>query len=199
MTDEGLPTVTPPFEGAAGETDAPSPAPRVAGVLLAAGTSSRFGDANKLLATVDGEPVVRRAARTLTEAGLDPVVVVVGHEAERVRTAVEDLPAETVDNDAYAAGQSTSVRTGIDTVRGEDPRARGDAPVDAAVVALGDMPFVDPGTVEALVAAYAAGAGDALAAAHEGDRGNPVLFDRGFFDRLAAVDGDVGGPWEVVL
>ncbi|OYR40017.1 UDP-N-acetylglucosamine pyrophosphorylase [Halorubrum sp. Ib24] len=192
MTDEGLPLATPPFEG---EGTARA---RVAGVLLAAGTSSRFGDANKLLATVDGEPVVRRAARTLVDAGLDPVVVVVGHEAGRVRAAVADLPVETVDNDAYEAGQSTSVRAGIDAVREGEDGTGGGADVDAAVIALGDMPFVDPETVETLVAAHAAGAGDALAAAHEWDRGNPVLFDRRFFDRLADVDGDVGGR-EILL
>ncbi|WP_144797241.1 nucleotidyltransferase family protein [Halorubrum depositum] len=200
MTDEGLPVATPPFES--GEDDAagggdPNP-PRVAGVLLAAGTSSRFGDANKLLATVDGEPVVRHAAQTLVAAGLDPVVVVVGHEADRVRAAVDDLSVDIVVNDAYEAGQSTSVRAGIDAIRSGKSGGRGDARVDAAIIALGDMPFVDPETVETLVAAYAAGAGDALAAAHGGDRGNPVLFDRRFFDRLADVDGDVGGR-EILL
>jgi molybdenum cofactor cytidylyltransferase len=214
MTGEGLPVVRPPFDAGndiGDEADDAAP-PRVAGVLLAAGTSSRFGDANKLLATVEGEPVVRRAARTLVDAGADPVVVVVGHEADRVRAAVADLPVKTVTNDAYEAGQSTSVRTGIDAIRevkgGEEAgegyektgagRDEAEAKVDAAVVALGDMPFVDPETVETLVAAYAAEAGAALAAAYEGARGNPVLFDARFFDRLAAVDGDVGGR-EILL
>lgn len=187
MTGEGLPLATPPFDS----TGSASGVAGVAGVLLAAGTGSRFGDANKLLATVEGEPIVRHAARTLVDAGLDPVVVVVGHEADRVRAGVADLPVKTVDNDAYEAGQSTSVRTGIEAVR--EGGAQAESAVDAAVVALGDMPFVDSETVETLVAAYAAGVGDALAAAYEGERGNPVLFDRRFFDPLAEVDGDVGG------
>ncbi|GAB7010676.1 nucleotidyltransferase family protein [Halorubrum trueperi] len=206
MSDDRPPTVTPPFEGtvsgeAAAATDSadlddptvstdsadPDDSVRVGGVLLAAGTSDRFGDENKLLATVDGEPIVRRAARTLVAAEVEPIVVVVGHEADRVRDAVADLPIEVVLNDAYEAGQSTSVRAGIGAL------SAADVDVDAAVVALGDMPFVAPATVETLVAAYVAGAGDALAAAHEGVRGNPVLFDRRFFDRLAAVEGDVGG------
>jgi len=198
MTDDGLPVVSPPFgAGEPGRTDG-ADAPRVAGVLLAAGTSSRFGDDNKLLATVDGEPVVRRAARTLVDAGVDPVVVVVGHEGNRVRDAVSDLPVEIVVNDAYEAGQSTSVRAGIGALGDTDTPGDADTPPDAAVIALGDMPLVDPETVETLVAAYAAGAGDALAAAYDGDRGNPVLFDRRFFDRLVAVDGDVGGR-EILL
>ena len=64
--------------------------------------------------------------------------------------------------------------------------------------ALGDMPDVVPSSVDALIDAYGAGAGDALAAAHEGERGNPVLFDARHFDDLADVDGDVGGR-EILL
>lgn len=177
MTD--LPVRSPPFA-----TEEPESPAQVAGVLLAAGTSTRFGDDNKLLATLDGDPLVRHAARTLRDASVAPVVVVVGHEADRVRDALAGLDVRFVANDAYAEGQSTSVRVGIDAL---------DAAVDAVVVALGDMPFVDPETVETLVAAYEAGIGDAVAAAHDGHRGNPVLFDQQFFPHLTAVEGDVGG------
>ncbi|WP_135805352.1 nucleotidyltransferase family protein [Halorussus marinus] len=194
MTDAGsgdrrLPLVEPPFEDPA-DADAPD-SPRVGGVVLAGGTSSRYGDRNKLLATVDGDPIVARAAATLVEAELDPVVVVTGHERDRVRAAVSDVPVETVHNPAYEDGQASSVRTGVAAIRER-------ADVDAAVVALGDMPFVDPATVRTLAAAYAAGAGDALAAAYRGERGNPVLFDRRFFDPLTDVTGDVGGR-EILL
>jgi molybdenum cofactor cytidylyltransferase len=186
MTDTDLPVHRPPFEPEEGWSDAPTRAPaRIAGVLLAAGTSSRFGEDNKLLSTVDGDPLVRHAARTLLAASVAPVVVVVGHEADRVIDALDGLDVDFVRNDDYRDGQSTSVRAGIRTVTDRD--------ADAAVVALGDMPFVDPGTVRTLVAAYEAGVGDALAAAHGGERGNPVLFDRRFFDALTRVDGDVGG------
>jgi molybdenum cofactor cytidylyltransferase len=181
-TDESLPIVEPP----AVADHAPNGTPWVAGVLLAAGTSSRFGDRNKLLATHEGEPIVRRTAETLVASRLEPIVVVVGHEADRVREALGELPVETVHNPDYASGQASSVRTAITTLQ-----ARGE--VDAAVIALGDMPFVDRTTIDALIAAYHDGAGDALAAAHEGERGNPVLFDRRFFETLADVAGDTGG------
>ncbi|PSQ29418.1 nucleotidyltransferase family protein [Halobacteriales archaeon QS_9_67_15] len=184
MTEREPPLVEPPFD------DPESDRPRVAGVLLAAGTSSRFGEANKLLATRDGDPLVRHAARTLLDAGVDPVVVVVGHEADRVVDALDGLDVTFVRNPDYRQGQTTSVRAGIDAVR--DRGDAHDAP-DAAVVALGDMPFVDPETIGTLVVAYAAGVGDALAAAYEGTRGNPVLFDRRFFGDLTDVSGDVGG------
>ena len=159
--------------------------PRVAGVLLAAGTSSRFGPENKLLATVDGEPLVRHALRTLAAAGIDPVFVVVGYEADAVRGALPGDGERIVEAIDYEEGQSASVRAGAAAVAGTD--------AEATVFLPGDMPFVDPGTVGALVDAYAGGTGDALAAAHEGVRGNPVLFDRRHLDALRRVGGDVGG------
>ena len=159
-------------------------APVVAGVLLAAGESSRFGEANKLLASLDGRPVVAHAVAPLVAARVDPVVVVVGFEADRVRAALAEYPVEFVDNPAYADGQSTSVQAGIAAL---------DERVDAAVVALGDMPYVTPESVRALLDTFEAGAGDVLAAADNGIRGNPVLFGRDWFDALADVSGDIGG------
>jgi molybdenum cofactor cytidylyltransferase len=184
-SDGGPPVVEPPFEA-----DTPEDS-RIGGVVLAAGTSSRFGEENKLLATVEGEPIVRHAVRTLLRAGIEPIVAVVGYEADAVRDAVSDLPIRIVYNESYASGQASSVRTGIAALEPESS-------VDAAIIALGDMPFVDPETVETLVSAYCAGVGDVLAAASDGVRGNPVLFDRQFFGPLTEVDGDVGGR-EILL
>ena len=177
-----LPVVEPPFP--------PVRDARVAGLLLAAGTSTRYGGTNKLLQDVEGEPMVRRAAEALLDAGLDLVVVVLGHEADRVRAVLEDLDdefdahVEFADNPDYGAGQSTSVRVGVSGLPGD---------VDAAVFALGDMPWVQPATIETLVEAYAAETGTALAAAFEGERGNPVLWDARHFEALAGQSGDVGG------
>ncbi|MFB6171096.1 MAG: NTP transferase domain-containing protein [Haloarculaceae archaeon] len=164
-------------------TDPARPRPAVAGVLLAGGTSSRFGEANKLLADLDGDPLVRHAARTLLAADLDEVVVVLGHEAAAVREALADLDVRFVDNPDYEAGLSTSVARGVEAA----------ATADAALFLPGDMPAVDPSTVEALVDAYRAGLATALAAAYGERRGNPVLFDGRHFDALRDVDGDVGG------
>lgn len=165
--------------------------PTVAGVLLAAGGSSRFGAENKLLAETDGEPLVRHAARTLRDARVSPVVVVVGHEADAVRDALGGLDGwdesspRFVTNRAYERGLSSSVRAGVD--------AAGDASADATVFLLGDMPSVDPATVDLLVDAYRAGLAEAVAPEYRDQRGNPVLFDREHFAALRAVEGDVGG------
>jgi molybdenum cofactor cytidylyltransferase len=171
---------------------------RVAGVVLAAGLSSRFGEGDKLLATLEGEPLVVHAVRTLTGADLNAVVVVVDPESG-VSGALADagLVGDDTDADAgadvalvenpdAAAGQATSVRRGV-------AWARGAADADAVVFALGDMPRVRPETVDRLAAAWRDGRGSALAAAHDGRRGNPVLFDSRHFDALAAVSGDTGG------
>jgi len=174
-----FPVVDAPDPSVAGDRDA-----TVHGVVLAAGTSSRYGGANKLLASVDGEPLVRRATRPLVASTLEAVIVVVGHDAERTRRAISGLGVDVVTNGAYERGQSTTLAAGIEAA------ARG---ADAAVIGLGDMPDVAAATVDRLVAAYAAGAGTALAAACDGRRGNPVLFDAAFFGPLRNVEGDIGG------
>ncbi|HSM04121.1 MAG TPA: molybdopterin-binding/glycosyltransferase family 2 protein, partial [Longimicrobiales bacterium] len=120
--------------------------PRVAGVILAAGRSTRMGEVNKLLAEVGGVPMVRRVAETVRSAALEPVIVVLGHEAEAVRAALEGLPVEFVVNPAYAAGMGTSVARGIEAVADR---------VDGAMVVLGDMPWIDVRHMDALVEAFA--------------------------------------------
>jgi molybdenum cofactor cytidylyltransferase len=177
MREGDLPVVDPADVKPGGEQR------RVAGVLLAAGESSRFADGNKLLATYDGEPLVRHAALTLVQAGLDPLVAVVGHEADGVESAIAGLGFETVHNPDFADGQATSVSQGVAAIAG----------ADAVVIALGDMPAVDPRSIEALVDAYRAGEADALAAAYQGTRGNPVVFDSRYFAELRDVEGDRGG------
>ena len=178
-----LPVVDPDeFDQSPAET--PGDPVSVAGVVLAAGTSERFGESNKLLAELGGEAIVRRATRTLVDAGVSPVVVVVGHESEQVRAVLQDMPVSFVENPSYADGQSTSVQAGLAAL---------DDDVDAAVIALGDMPCVDTESIERVLEAYRAGAGTALAAGYEGRRGNPVLFDSRHFAVLRGVDGDTGG------
>ena len=157
----------------------------VGGVVLAAGRSTRFGEANKLLEPVRDTPLVSHAVSAAVDSGLDEVAVVVGHESEAVTEAVDSFDLSTRYNDAYAEGQSTSVRTGVELAR--------EAGWEAAVFLLGDMPFVRSETVDRLLDEYRTGDGSIVAPRYDDVRGNPVLFDRRHFDALADVEGDRGG------
>lgn len=155
----------------------------IAAILLAAGRSSRMGR-NKLLLELDGEPVVRRAARRAVEAGLDPVVVVVGHEAALVRRALAGLGCAAVHNPAWAEGMNGSLSVGVEAL---SPDA------EAAVVLLADMPLVDAGMIRALVARFREGGVPAVASRYGQAVAPPILFSRPVFPRLTGGIGDGRG------
>lgn len=146
----------------------------VAGLLLAAGRSTRFG-ANKLLLQLDGEPLVRRAARTALAAGLDPLVVVVGHQAPLVEVALEGLPCLLIRNPDPSRGQGTSLRLGLDAL----PACSG-----ASVVLLADMPRVTAALLAALVAGYRRSGAPLVLADYGGTLAPPVLYERALFAEL---------------
>jgi molybdenum cofactor cytidylyltransferase len=157
----------------------------IAGVILAAGASSRMGRPKQLL-DWGGMPLVRAAALNALGAGLAPVLVVTGGAQEAVEGALANLPVQLVHNASYAEGQSTSLRAGIAAL-GAEP--------DAALVLLGDQPFVTREIIQQLVAAYRAKpVPDAhiVAPRYRGVRGNPVLFGRSVFPDLLTVAGDQG-------
>lgn len=152
----------------------------VAGVVLAAGTSSRMGH-NKLLVSLRGESALRRAVRTALAAGLEPVLVVLGHESERARAELEGLECTSVLNPDYAQGINTSLRTGISAV----PEGRA-----AAIVMLGDMPFVTRDMLRAVVERYRAGTAPLVVSNYDGVDAPPMLYDRSLFSELRALNGE---------
>jgi molybdenum cofactor cytidylyltransferase len=155
---------------------------RVAGVVLAAGASTRLGT-NKLLLWLDSEPLVRRVARLALEAGLSPVVVVLGHETERVAAALDGLAVEAVVNPAFGAGMAGSLKLGI---------ARVPADCAAAVVLLADMPFVTAAMVAALVARFRGGTEPLVLSLYGEVQAPPTLYARTLLPALAEA-GDGGG------
>jgi CTP:molybdopterin cytidylyltransferase MocA len=159
------------------------PLPRIAGIILAGGTSSRMGR-NKLIENVRGKPLVRHAADAALASRLDPILVVTGHEAPKVGAALSDTAVTLVHNSAYREGLSTSLRTGIAAVP-ED--------CDGAMVLLGDMPGVSTALIDRLIAAFEPMAKRAICVAVAGGRrGHPVLWPRAFFGKIAALTGDKG-------
>lgn len=163
--------------------------PTVGAVLLAAGQGRRFGPEPKLLAMLDGKPLVRRAAEAALGSAARPVVAVLGAHGRAVRAALDGLDLAFVENPDFADGLSTSLRAGLAALPAE---------TDAAIVLLGDMPRIAPRHLDALIAAYAAARPRpcAVAPVHEGRRGNPVLLDHHrLSNELAALSGDHGaGP-----
>lgn len=155
--------------------------PQVAAVVLAAGRASRYG-ATKQLAELDGRPLVLHAVDVARDAGLAPVVVVVGHDAAAVRAVLPD-GVDVVDNPDFAHGQASSLRAGVAAVTASG--------ADALVVLLADQPGITADAVRAVVAAHAAGAPVARAA-YDDRPGHPVLFDRSVWPALAHLTGDVG-------
>ncbi|HKV15672.1 MAG TPA: molybdopterin-binding/glycosyltransferase family 2 protein, partial [Reyranella sp.] len=172
-----------------GEETGPQQAPRVAIVILAAGRSTRMGGPNKLLADANGQPMVVHAVRAALGSQAVEVVVVLGHMADEVRSAIEAAaPAKSrlrfVTNPDFADGLSTSVRTGIGAL-GKD--------IDAAVVQLGDMPAVNTALLDRLLAAFNPVEGRSICVPTvRGKRGNPVLWDRRFFAEIGNLSGDTG-------
>ena len=152
----------------------------VSAIVLAAGCGSRFGG-GKLLARFGGQPLIEAVLDNLREAPVDEVIVVVGADAEGLREVCERYDVRIVENEEWERGQSTSVLAGLRACAG-----------DAAVVLLGDQPFIGAGAVGRLVAAFAEGAKIAVAT-YGGKRRNPVLFSREVWPLLEAeLDGDEG-------
>jgi molybdenum cofactor cytidylyltransferase len=156
----------------------------IAAVVLGAGRSSRMGGPNKLLAEIGGRPLVRIVVEAALASRARPVIVVTGHQRERVQAALAGLPVKFVHNPRYADGLGTSLKAGIAALPAE---------ADGAIVCLGDMPHVDAALIDRLLAAFDPEKGALVVVPSiEGKRGNPVVWSRRFFPDLMAVEGDVG-------
>jgi molybdenum cofactor cytidylyltransferase len=163
---------------------APEKGRRIAAVVLAAGRSTRMGAVNKLIAEIGGKPLVRIAAEQALASHARPVIVVTGHEREKVEAALSGLPLRFVHNSDYAEGLGTSLKAGIAAVPDD---------ADGAIVCLGDMPQVDGALIDKLIAAFDPEKGALVVTPSiDGRRGNPVVWSRRFFNDLMAIQGDIG-------
>jgi molybdenum cofactor cytidylyltransferase len=155
----------------------------VAGIILAAGGSSRFGSAKPLL-TWQGETFIERVTRTALESGLSPIVIVVGDIAEQIKPIVAKWNVTVVHNPNWQAGQSTSIQAGL--------KALPDS-IEAAIFLLVDQPQVNQPILSALIEEHAHSLSPIIAPQVDGMRANPVLFDRSTFQELLKIQGDQGG------
>lgn len=143
-----------------------------------------MGGENKLLAEIDGIAIVRRVAEAALASRARPVLVVTGHQAPAVRSALVGLDVALVANPDYAQGLSTSLEAGL--------RALPDG-ADGALILLGDMPRIAAADLDRLIAAFAdAGGTEIIVPMHQGRRGNPVLWPRAHFAEMLQLEGDAG-------
>lgn len=161
----------------------PERAGRVAGVVLAAGSSSRMGK-NKLLLPLGGSTVLRRAVATAISAGLDPVLVVIGHESEGARAELTGLACTPVLNLEHALGINGSLRAGISAVP---------ASCAAATVLLADMPLVTAAMVGAVVERFRSGGAPLVLSVYGDVLAPPTLYARVLFPELSLPEGEACG------
>lgn len=153
------------------------------GVVLAAGTSSRMG-VNKLLLRRPDRPLLRTVCERVLAAGIEQVVVVLGHEHERVEPLLVDLSVATVLNTDYRNGMATSVAAGVRAAKESSA---------GYLFALADMPEIRVETYRRLCQAFQGESADAIVLpCHGGQRGNPVLFARRYRAELLSLRGDQG-------
>ncbi|HSL43553.1 MAG TPA: selenium cofactor biosynthesis protein YqeC [Anaerolineales bacterium] len=159
----------------------------IAGIILAAGASIRFGQPKQLL-DWKGKSFVHAVAQTALEAGLSPVVLITGANAEQVASSVGDLNVSVINNREWQSGQGSSIKAGVQALTSSEAEK-----VGGAIFLLTDQPQVTTSIIRALVEKHAEGLYPIVAPMVIDRRANPVLFDQAVFNDLLTVEGDVGG------
>lgn len=145
----------------------------VAALVLAAGRSSRMPGASKLVRPFGSSTVVARVAETAISAGLEPVVVVIGHEGSRIASCLDGLGVVLIRNPEYPSGRTTSLQAGL--------RALAERAASAAVVLLGDEPGVTGDAILRVVRQWRSTGMPILRVRYRDRPGHPVLLDRAVF------------------
>ena len=157
----------------------------ITAIVPAAGLSARMGQ-NKLLMRFDGKSLIEHAVDTLMTSGVDEIIVVLGHEANRIRSRLEGKNVHFVDNPDYRTGLSASVRAGIEAA----PKGS-----DAMMIYLADQPLLEADEIRRLILAFAEAkrAGKSIVVPFFGnERGNPVILDASYREMVLDIVGDVG-------
>jgi molybdenum cofactor cytidylyltransferase len=156
---------------------------RIAGVVLAAGRSSRL-EGPKQFITFRGKPMVVQAIDSAQKAGLDPIVIVIGNITGEIEKVFADRPIEVVQNPQPERGQSSSIKLGLEAIRDR---------AEAVIFLLADMPLISSDLIKALKRKHQQSFSPVIVPISVGQRGNPVLFDQVTFDDLKTIEGDRGG------
>ena len=167
-----------------------------AALILAAGSSSRMSDGqHKLLLPLGDRPVLAHVIDAALASQARPIVIVLGHQAEQVRSHIATYSVQPgiilVENADYRQGMSTSINAGIHTLLTENSQAN--TTPDSVIILLGDQPLMTPHILETLIATRHTTGKPIIAPLYHGRRGNPILFAASLFPELLQVSGDEGG------
>jgi molybdenum cofactor cytidylyltransferase len=155
---------------------------RIAAVILAAGMSSRMGEAKQLL-RLGEHTLLEHVLENVRASGVGDIVLVLGHAAETIVKSIAAKNLKVVVNDGYREGMGSSLRTGVSALPAE---------IDAAFIVLADQPFVQPDTLQSIMDRYRKSDAQIVIPMYKGFRGNPVLLDRSVFSEVMALTGDIG-------
>ena len=158
---------------------------RVAAIVLAAGSSSRMGEAKQLL-PLGNSTVLEQTLKNLQASQADEIILVLGASAETIQQQISlrgFKNLKMVLNPDYHRGMSTSLRAGLSST---------DPTMDAALIVLADQPFIKPETLNQIIDNYRNSEARIVIPTHNGNRGNPVLLDRSIFPEVMALKGDIG-------
>ncbi len=143
----------------------------ISALILAAGESRRMGKQNKLLLPIGGEALLVKLVTSVCASDVGQVLVVIGHEAEKIRRELNELPLNFVYNPNFSEGMTTSIKHGVKVISHE---------CDGLLICLGDMPFINTSEINKLIHAYVKnrikGKGLIVVPVFKRQRGNPVLF-----------------------
>jgi molybdenum cofactor cytidylyltransferase len=153
------------------------------GIILAAGSSERFGKPKQLVEW-NGKPILRHVVENAITSSLAEVIVVVGAVVNPIQELLSDLPVKIINNKFWQEGQSTSIHAGLDVI---------DQHSGSAVFLLGDQPQISSSLINEMLALHSTSLAPIIAPEYEGQQANPVLFDKITFDALQRIEGDVGG------
>jgi molybdenum cofactor cytidylyltransferase len=162
--------------------------PMISLVVLAAGRSSRFGK-NKLLHEIGGRTVIGRVVESALGSEADEVILVLGHDAGRVRRALTWARCRFVYNRVFREGQSSSVKAGLSAAAGHS---------DAVMILPGDIALISSEAINKVIGEYRRTGGPIVVAAHQGKLGHPILFDKVLFGEVAEIDENSQGLKAVV-
>jgi molybdenum cofactor cytidylyltransferase len=144
---------------------------------------------NKLLAEVQGKPIIRRVVEAALDSKVDETIVVLGWDESRLREALADLPCRLIVNRAFEKGQSSSLKVGLDEVNPE---------TTAVLVLPGDIAQIDSRSIDKVVNSYILDGGTILVAAHKGRYGHPILIDRTLFKDITQITEETQGLKSVI-